>query len=520
VDCIDLGPASGKHPPIVGMSRGNSVLHNCVLHERDAMFRHLAVVHGANPHCKNEEGYTPILLATRICSGLMLHAAMDSVKHILWVFGPVSCVRYPLYEIESEFTGAFSRERSVLQVIDESAKSELLRNDVLWMLINDKWHCFAGMLFLWFAVINLLELIALGMALMSANEGETAANGRLPQSLGDAGFIVALAINVFSLGRLILTNKRLEKPWRHVATGVVCSLLPWLALPLRSQGLVYRVLLGCASALSWLRFMSDTFKFSEKLGPFVLMVSKMLIDNVSSFILMYICFFCMMLSLLYGFYRGMEADTDLWETSKVLFRFTINPDNSYFDMLEVDATGERIDSALTIFSNISQVCWILLAHVVLLNVLIAMMNKTYVDIHTAQELSWRLQFLQMVLFLEATPWMFTPPSNSVSTKARPEHHIKGRLDVRTTTGEPLSVECYFLQMERCASEKVDEKTELANIVTEKVLTGVQEKMNTLVADAMKEQLEIMRSELSIGLGGQGLPPPPGFRETASGTLQC
>ena len=63
----------------------------------------------------------------------------------------------------------------------------------------------------------------------------------------------------------------------------------------------------------------------------------------------------MFLSLLYGFYRGLDADTYMWQVSQTLFRFTINPDNSYYDQLERSYSGERIDSALTITSNVFQV---------------------------------------------------------------------------------------------------------------------------------------------------------------------
>ena len=50
-----------------------------------------------------------------------------------------------------------------------------------------------------------------------------------------------------------------------------------------------------------------------------------------------------------------------------------------------DAEGEHILSALSIVSNVIQIVWIVLAHIVLLNVLIAMMNKTYSDIYEQQK---------------------------------------------------------------------------------------------------------------------------------------
>ena len=46
----------------------------------------------------------------------MVVEAKESMKQTLWVFGPVTCVRYPLLEIEAEGTWGKSRHHNVLQV--------------------------------------------------------------------------------------------------------------------------------------------------------------------------------------------------------------------------------------------------------------------------------------------------------------------------------------------------------------------------------------------------------------------
>jgi hypothetical protein len=40
-----------------------------------------------------------------------------------------------------------------------------------------------------------------------------------------------------------------------------------------------RVILGVAAFLGWMHFMQDSFKFSQTLGPLVLMVTRMLMDR-------------------------------------------------------------------------------------------------------------------------------------------------------------------------------------------------------------------------------------------------
>ena len=170
------------------------------------------------------------------------------------------------------------------------------------------------------------------------------------------------------------TQRRLNKPLWLRAIDIVAALAPWATLPLRFstgswwfryEGIhtEYFVLLGLSSALSWIRFMADSFKFSSALGPLVLMVYSMLQRDVLPFLVVYACFFCTSLTLLLGIYRGMGADTTVWDIGPVLFRFTINPDNSYFETLEVDETGARIGGFLNVAANVVQVVWIVLANV-------------------------------------------------------------------------------------------------------------------------------------------------------------
>lgn len=134
-------------------------------------------------------------------------------------------------------------------------------------------------------------------------------------------------------------------------------------------------------------------------------------------------------------------------------------------------------SQLPILTNVLQVVWIMLGNVVLLNVIIAMMNSTYGQAtHTStipagvgigllpffvsspfqtpafpqvfdqQEARWRLQFLQQVLFQEATPQFFIPPFLGVKVTARPGHHIKSTLVMTSADGVKSTAECFFLQM--------------------------------------------------------------------------
>lgn len=54
----------------------------------------------------------------------------------------------------------------------------------------------------------------------------------------------------------------------------------------------------------------------------------------------------MMLTLLFGIYRGMDADATMWDVAKLLFSLTVNPGLDDFDSLE-SKNGESISGLVS-----------------------------------------------------------------------------------------------------------------------------------------------------------------------------
>jgi hypothetical protein len=272
----DAGPASALK--LSGfMVKDNSILHCCVLHGREAMFRHLTGSHQANPWVVNDRGDTALLLAAACRSRKMAQVAIDGTKQVLWTFGPVRCVRYPLYGVEGDQHWGRDRRRTVLQVIDEVQAHELLYADVIWSLLNDKWAAFGRKIFFWFVFLNVISLVSLTLSLCTYVESESCdgvllliwlpvpLNG-MSSVVGDAAYLLSLMIAMWLLLRLVVTQLRLSKKLHRESVEIVSCLLPWLALPLRFLDgtlKVHRVMLGFASALGWMRFLEDSFKWSR-----------------------------------------------------------------------------------------------------------------------------------------------------------------------------------------------------------------------------------------------------------------
>ena len=106
-----------------------------------------------------------LLMCAAAVSPFLLHAAQT-----LWVFGPVTCVQYPLYEIEGDSHWGHDRRRTVLEVVKQEQVSELLYLPVMWKLLEDKWAEFAQRIFFWFVICNLLSLASLTLSLCTASE--------------------------------------------------------------------------------------------------------------------------------------------------------------------------------------------------------------------------------------------------------------------------------------------------------------------------------------------------------------
>ena len=77
--------------------------------------------------------------------------------------------------------------------------------------------------------------------------------------------------------------------------------------------------------------------------------------------------------------------------------------------------------------------YLFLSTVVLLNMLIAMMSNRYMMIMESAEAQWRLQFADLVLLQEATPWWFVWMPNALpwtsDSSRRPKHHVTGKLNI-------------------------------------------------------------------------------------------
>ena len=512
----DLGSLSSKtfH---TSMALDNTVLHCLVLHDRKSMYEYLVSEHEANAWATNANGDTPLLLACRRSLD-MAEVALDSSRQLVWSYASVSCVRYPLYELEGDGYGntlaslgrrsmtersllGSAREASsvaagkgkgkttstVISVVSRERVAQLLYSDVLWKLINDKWVAFGRRRFFWFALVSMLAIVLLTLSLCQPGEDPNAdeCNGILvfffvpirvtmTTKTAEGVFHASLAFDVYLILRLLFCMYSLDMHLDANAVlrqtaGLLSYTLPWVGYGVRTidDGL-YRAVLGIAAFWGWIHFMKVSFSFNQNLGPMVLTVEEMLKSDATTFVAIYFAYLHAFGAAMLGMFTSIAGEVpDVpagYDIYYRLLRYTLNadlPDQS--DRLVVPSTGEDYD----FHSNLTdtgtwrtwamlqgyfwfEFMWAIVSSVVLLNLLIAMMSNRYNLIMDSAEAEWRLQFLDLVMLQEATPWCFVPLPNAMPWATmphrRPAHHIRGKLAVIDSNEQRREIDCWFLMM--------------------------------------------------------------------------
>ncbi len=327
---LDLGPHCANRTFNRSMARENTVLHCLVLHDQQEMYRTLVDEYGANPWAPNIHGDTPLLLACRRSLN-MAQVAMIASRQMVWSYASVTCVRYPLYELEGEGFGARRKRQggapstgserlsegsgvmkevsqllrgrqgqrhmnvnanrqSVLSVVTRERVASLLYSDVLWKLIQDKWHVFGRPRFFWFAAVSLICQMLLTLSLCRRPVLEDAPwllqpgdkcegvlvvlivpiSLQIPTRVASWCFSASLALNAILLLRLLFAMSRLGTNTRsglsRQVLGLLAHVMPWVALlvlKLGDEGL-YFVVHGFAASLGWLHFMKVCFSFQAR----------------------------------------------------------------------------------------------------------------------------------------------------------------------------------------------------------------------------------------------------------------
>ncbi|XP_071316383.1 transient receptor potential cation channel subfamily V member 1 [Trachinotus anak] len=429
-------------------TQGNTVLHALVVvadnSEENTDFitsmydRILKTTARLHPKLKledieNNKGLTPLKMAAKmgkiaLFSHILkrefqdIHTKHLSRKFTEWVYGPVHCSLYDLASLDS------CEDNSVVGILiydsDIPNRHEMLQTEPLSQLLEEKWKKFAGRMFFLNFLVYLVYLLIFTLVAYNKKYGkppfplEHTTNGYLYVS----GQLLTALANCYFFFIGIIDMKRKRPKLQTLLIDGYYEILFFVQgfLFLVSAGLYlcgqkeYLGFLVLCLALSWVNLLYFS-RGDRHMGIYSVMIQKMILSDILRFISVYVVFLfgfsAAVVSLLitppvnntsqgpqtrlYG-PSGIDEECikptfrNISYTTLQLFKFTIGMGD-----MEFTQDYEYIEVFYVLLIG-----YIILTYILLLNMLIALMNRTVEKITMESTSIWKLQRAVTILDME------------------------------------------------------------------------------------------------------------------------
>ncbi|CAF0801749.1 unnamed protein product [Adineta ricciae] len=428
-------------------SNGNNILHLLVIHKLPKMYTKVKQrwieIQEADKDSSDEEenkssaskkvtplwkrlnknGLTPLTLAAKLGHADMFSFLLEERKITQWSYGPVSCVLYPLDQVDLEFQNDDedddddndddSKPVGALEIIVKNAHVELIMHPRLIDLVNKKWERFARRIFfhrflLTFTYLSIFLITTImDQARIETVEGEgdeavitnIEPPGMIHQGICAAGRLFVLAGAIWK-GRSEyheMTSLGIKKYFQTTGSGLLencLSCLFCLCIYLINIVRLFEfhaesALLAIAAIVGWgyMLFFVMAFRLT---GPFVVMIYEMLFNDVLRFFIIYIVF-------LAGFSQAFFVLFD----NNGFGGFLISVKQSFLGMLGDFDLDAYSDTSFYYISVSLLVIYIIVVTILLLNLLIAMMGDTYGNVIEGATQIWHLERARIVFAIES-----------------------------------------------------------------------------------------------------------------------
>ncbi|CAF1156051.1 unnamed protein product [Adineta steineri] len=354
----------------------------------------------------NKDGFTPFTLAAKLGVTDMFSFLLDERKIIQWRYGPVSCVLYPLDELEFEFQQEGRDARpGALELIVQSAQTELITHPRMIDLLNKKWECFARRIFFRRFFVTLIYLFIfllttiLDQTRTEITEGKGAEYpGIVYRLICTTGRLIVLtgAISKGESELREMNNVGIHKYFQTTGSALLENCLSCLLCAgiiilniLRLFDIeAYTIVLALVSIIGWvyMLFFAMAFKLT---GPFVFMIYKMLLNDVLRFCIIYIVFligFSQAFFVLFN-YNGFSG-------------FLLSIKQCFFGMLGDFNLDHHTGTTFQYISMPLLVIYVVVVSILLLNLLIAMMGDTYGNVIESATQIWHLERARIIFAIE------------------------------------------------------------------------------------------------------------------------
>ncbi|XP_075760750.1 transient receptor potential cation channel subfamily V member 3-like isoform X1 [Pelodiscus sinensis] len=379
----------------------------------------------------NKEGLTPLQLAATYgkikifqhilgrsfpCEGKHSMAHL-SRKFVEWAYGPVCCSLYDLSEVDT------GERHSALKIVVYNTNHEkhydMLDVEPLKELIGIKWRHFAAVMFgistaLYLLYITIFTVMAayqpqINQQMAAPNTTVHILQQVLHEANGGNPWLLVAQIYTLIAAISFLVKSGLEIFWMwpftfrsilqinyfYVLFFIQALLVICAHMLCFMQMEVYVIVRVSALVLGWFNILYY-FRGFRITGIYTVMVQKMILVDVSRFLLVYGVF-------LVGFGAGLASLMNDCPQDTECSRFH-SFHSAVFELFKLtlglgDLSGHE-DSKYPKVFMLLLICYVILTFVLLLNMLIALMGETVNSVSQESEKIWKLQKAMTILDLE------------------------------------------------------------------------------------------------------------------------
>ncbi|CAD5222224.1 unnamed protein product [Bursaphelenchus xylophilus] len=480
-DCFRLLCGYGANPNWQD-TNGNTVLHICTIHENWEMFE-LALRHGAKLHIENKQHLTPLTLASYLAKKEMFAKILKKEREVYWTYRGVRSSGYPLEHIDSIHpkTGEINPNSALVLVIYGASHEHLqLLPNLLEKLINCKWTSYARRELYRQMAIFTVYFISMVICLLNRptpydrKYGNTTlvcianfpfldydmmtTKERLYYALNLVVLLGALyyLLQMYSHIRNVGQKMYFQSLWGFPAktTFLISCIFVIFGFFLRIfcwddfEDIIWEITI-LLTAVYFLFF----FRGFKSVGPFVLILYKIILREISRFIIIYSIIVIGFSQSFYILFLGYRRDDPKYDPREG--NIMSNVAESFIRMFIMSLTEfavffEQLEMCeLTILGKITFIIYMLLVTMLLMNMLIAMMTNTYTEI-AANGLEYVRQFAAIILNMEQS---FTPENrlkyqNMYSSPMSDGHRISLLMKQRLTDDEVVEEDQELMNMWR------------------------------------------------------------------------
>ncbi|CAH1783392.1 unnamed protein product [Owenia fusiformis] len=447
-ECVRLLIAKGSDPNKQDANL-NTVLHILVVHDKkndsplEDETRHeilgemFDLLHslGAKMHIKNRQGLTPLTLAAKLGRKEMYEHILEIEREVYWIYGDVTCAAYPLEDIDTiSASGEINMNSAMARIVYGEEPSHLdMIDGIVEHLLQEKWKTFARYRFIRRFLMFGFYFIIFTCAFFLRPGTDTQPSYKMVNQTDENDTVTTRNVTVKDPCYLLLirSNDDYARLVLECMTVLGASIYLFLALkevhhqgvkiffmtlrsaPVKTMFLMacifvtmmvpgrafcqstYEDVMGVLAILCTAPYFLFFCRGFKIVGPFVIMIYKMILTDLLRFITIYCVFLIGFSQSMYILFRGKDGTAFSAPEEAIMGMFVMS-------------LGEFGDTYSTfshtchpVMTKIIFVVYMVLVTLLLINMLIAMMGNTYQLISETKN-EYLRQWAKIILVIEQT----------------------------------------------------------------------------------------------------------------------